>query len=350
MKFGSLPRVRLANLPTPIQEMPNLTKLLDGAKLWVKRDDLTGLALGGNKARKLEYLMGDVLDKDCNYVVTHAGFHSNWCTQTAAACRKLGLGIVLVKTAPHDNWEPENWDANHLLHKLMGAEIEVTKPDNLRTKLDAQMERLRKEGYRPYYMPVGGSVALGAMGYVNAILEIINQSQEMEVPFDYIVHCTGSGGTQAGLVMGVKAFNSEIKIISVADDSSPPEEHIAKALPIIKEAENILGFNIKVTNEDLTVLNDFGGGGYGFISEEKINAVKILAETEGIFIDPVYTAPAVAQMIDLVKKKKFRKDSNVLFLHTGGTAALFSYKDPFKANIIGEKLPWTIPPWSPKSG
>ncbi|MBM3292415.1 D-cysteine desulfhydrase family protein, partial [Candidatus Bathyarchaeota archaeon] len=304
MKFGSLPRIKLANLPTPIQEMPNLTKLLGGPKLWIKRDDLTGLAFGGNKARKLEYLMGDVLAKGCDYVVTHAGFHSNWCTQTAAACRRLGIGVVLIKTASTDDWEPDEWNSNHLLHKLMDAEIEVSRSEDVKQKVDAQMERLRKEGHKPYYMPVGGSVMLGAMGYMNAVLEIMNQSQEMGVYFNYIVHCTGSGGTQAGLVLGVKAFNSDTKIISVADDSSPPDEHIAKAWPIINEARKTLGINISVTDEDLNVLNDFGGGGYGFISEEKIEAVKFLAETEGIFLDPVYTAPAMAQLIDLVKKKK----------------------------------------------
>jgi L-cysteate sulfo-lyase len=349
LKFGSLPRVKLANLPTPIQEMPNLTKRFGGPKLWMKRDDLTGLAFGGNKARKLEYLMGDVVAKGCDYVVTHAGFQSNWCTQAAAACRKLGLGIVLVKTASSDGWEPMDWDANHLLHKLMGAEIEVTRPENAKSMLGSQMERLRREGHKPYYMPVGGSVALGAMGYVNAVLEILNQSQEMGLYFNYLVHCTGSGGTQAGLVMGTKAFNSETRIISVADDSSPPEEHRAKAWPIINEAKSLLGFDINVTDEDLTVLNEFGGGGYGFISEEKINAVKIFAETEGIFIDPVYTAPAAAQMIALIKRNKFHKDDNVLFLHTGGSVALFSYKEPIKAYLQGNKLPWTVPPWSPRA-
>jgi L-cysteate sulfo-lyase len=349
MKLDSLPRVKLANLPTPIQELPNLTKMLKGPRIWVKRDDLTGLAFGGNKARKLEYLMGDVLAKKCDYVVTHAGFQSNWCTQTASACKKLGLGIILIKTGPMDGYDPINWSGNHLLHKLMGAEVEVTQPDKVKAIISEQMNRLTQEGHNPYYMPIGGSVALGAAGYVNAILEIMNQSIEMGVHFDYLVHCTGSGGTQAGLVIGAKALNSGIRIISVADDSNPIEEHIGKATPIIEEAMSVLGIDASITAEDLVVYNDFGGGGYGFTSDQKFEAVKILAETEGLFIDPVYTAPALASMINMVKQKKFRKHDNILFLHSGGSVALFAYMDPFKAYLLGKKMPWTIPPWSPAS-
>ena len=349
MKLESLPRARLANLPTPIQELPNLTKKLGGPKIWVKRDDLTGLAFGGNKARKLEYLMGDVLAKGGDYVVTHAGFHSNWCTQTAAACKKLGLGIVLVKNGPKDGWEPADWDSNHLLHKLLGAEVQVARPENVKAIVDEQMERLRREGHKPYYMPVGGSIFLGAAGYMNAVLEIMNQSQQMGIHFDYAIHCTGSGGTQAGLVFGAKALNSGIKIISVADDSSPAEEHIAKAKPIIEEAKKALGIDVNLTEEDLKVYNDFGGGGSGYISKEKIEAVKTFAETEGIFIDPVYTAPAAATMIDMVKRGKFKNSENVLFIHTRGSVALFAYKEPFKAYLQGKELPWTIPAWSPNA-
>jgi L-cysteate sulfo-lyase len=349
MKLDSLPRVKLANLPTPIQELPNFTKLLKGPKIWVKRDDLTGLAFGGNKARKLEYLMGDVVAKKCDYVVTHAGFQSNWCTQTAAACKKLGLGIVLVKAGPMEGYDPLSWNGNHLLHKLMGAEVEVARPDMVNTIITEQMDRLIKEGHKPYYMPIGGSVALGAAGYVNAVLEIMNQSIGMGVHFDHLVHCTGSGGTHAGLVIGAKALNSGIHVIAVADDSSPIEEHIGKAKPIIDEARSVLGIDVNIADEDLVVYNDFGGGGYGFTSGQKIEAVKILAETEGLFIDPVYTAPAVASLMNMVKQKKFRQSDNVLFLHSGGSVALFAYMDPIKAYLQGKKMPWTIPPWSPAS-
>jgi L-cysteate sulfo-lyase len=349
MKLGSLRRAKLANLPTPIQELPNLTKKLGGPKIWVKRDDLTGLAFGGNKARKLEYLMGDVLSKGCDYVVTHAGFHSNWCTQAASACKKLGIGIVLVKNAPRDGWEPADWDGNHLLHKLMGAEVYVARPENVKAVVDEQMERLRRGGHKPYYMPVGGSVVLGAVSYINAVLEIMYQSQQMGVHFDYIIHCTGSGGTQAGLVIGAKALNSGSKIISIADDSSPAEEHIAKARPIIEEARSVLSLEVDITDEDLKVYNEFGGGGYGFISKEKIEAVKTFAETEGVFIDPVYTAPAAATMIDWVKRGKFKEGENILFLHTGGSVALFAYRAPIKAYLQGKELPWTIPEWSPRA-
>ena len=349
MKLASIPRVRLANLPTPIQELPNLSKALGGPRIWVKRDDLTGLAFGGNKARKLEYLIGDALAKGSDYIVTHAGFQSNWCTQAAAAARKLGLGIVLIKNGPKDGYDPSDWDGNHLLHRLMGAEIDVVRPENMKATIDAHMERLRREGHRPYYMPVGGSVAMGAAGYINAMLEIMQQSAEMGVHFDYLIHCTGSGGTHAGLVMGAKALNSGVKIIGVADDSSPKEEHIGKARRIIEEARIVLGFDVQVPDEDLIVYNDFGGGGYGFISREKAEAVKLFAETEGLMIDPVYTAPAVATLTDLCRKRFFKRGENVLFLHTGGAVALFPYKAPLRACIEGKPLPWTIPDWSPRA-
>jgi len=349
MKLGSLPRAKLANLPTPIQELPILSKKLGGPRIWVKRDDLTGLAFGGNKARKLEYLMGDALAKKADVIVTGAGFHSNWCTQTAAAARKLGLDISLIKNGPKDGWEPKEWDGNHLLHELMGAEIKVVSPEKFKGTLDAEMEAQRKKGKNPYFIPVGGSVPLGAAGYVNAMLETFNQSSDLGVDFDYLVHGTGSGGTQAGLVMGAKALNTGTKILGAAVGWTSVEEQQAGVNKIIQDSHDILDLEVEIPLSDIIVYNEYVGGGYGFISPEKAEAVKVLAETEGLFIDPVYTATAMACLIDLCRKKKFKKRDNVLFLHTGGAVALFPYRAPLKAYATGKPSPWKIPDWSPQA-
>jgi L-cysteate sulfo-lyase len=349
MKLGSLPRVRFANLPTLIKEMPNLSKKLGGPHIWIKRDDLTGVAFGGNKARKLEYLMGDAIAKKADIIVTGAGFHSNWCTQTAAAARMLGLDIVLVKKGPRDNWEPTEWDGNHLLHELMGAEIKVVRPEKFNSTIEAEMETKRKAGRNPYFIPIGGSVPLGAAGYVNAMLETFNQSSELGVDFDYLIHGTGSGGTQAGLVMGARALNTGTKIIGAAVDWTSKEEQQADVNKIIRDSRDVLNLEVEIPLSDIIVYNEYVGGGYGFISKEKAEAVKVLAETEGILIDPVYTATAMACLIDLCKKKKFKKSDNVLFLHTGGAVALFPYREPLKAYSKGKQLPWTVPDWSPQA-
>jgi len=350
MKFSSLPRARLASLPTPLQFLPNLTKRLGGPRIWVKRDDLTGLAFGGNKARKLEYLMGDAIEKKADYIVTGAGFHSNWCTQAAAAAAKLGLKIRLIKSGPSEGYDGETWDGNHLLHRLMGAEIQVVKPEGFMAAMEASMSELKEKGHNPYYMPVGGSIALGAAGYINAMLELTYQQADQGVQFDYLVHATGSGGTQAGLVTGAKAFNAGMKVVGAAVGWTEKEDQANKVKSIMVDAKKQFELDFNLSDGDVVVYNEYVGGGYGFMSEQKLEAVKVLAETEGIMIDPVYTATAMACLLDLVRRKKFTKKHNVVFLHTGGAVALFPYREPLKAYVTGQKLPWTIPKWSPQSG
>jgi len=349
MKFSALPRARLASLPTPLQYLPNLTKKLGGPRIWVKRDDLTGLAFGGNKARKLEYLMGDALEKKADYIVTHAGFHSNWCTQTAAAAVKLGMKIRLIKTGPSKGYDGESWDGNHLLHRLMGVEVLVVRPEDTRPTIDASMKELKDKGYNPYYMPVGGSIALGAAGYINAMLELTYQQADQGIQFSHLVHATGSGGTQAGLVAGAKAFNAGIKVIGAMTSPNEKEAQANKVKEITLDSKKQFELDFSLLDDDVVVYNEYAGGGYGFMSEGKAEAVKMLADTEGMMIDPVYTAVAAACLIDLARKKKLTKKDNVVFLHTGGVAALFPYREPLKAYVQGKSLPWTIPKWSPQS-
>ena len=349
MKFNSLPRVRLAALPTPLQPLPHLTKYLGGPEIWIKRDDLTGLAFGGNKARKLEYLMADAVNSGADVIVTGAGYHSNWCTQTAAAAKKLGIEIKLVKSGPREGYEGEQWDGNHLLHRLFNADITVVKPDMFQPTLDKTMEQLREQGRHPYFIPVGGSVPLGAAGYYNAVLELTYQSAEEGIQFDYLVHGTGSGGTQAGLVMGAKALNTNMKIIGAAVGWGERQDMIDKVKQIVEDSRTLFELDFNLEEGDITVYNEYVGGGYGVMSPEKAEAVKLLAELEGICIDPVYTAVAMACLIDLVRKNGFRSDQKIVFLHTGGAVALFPYREALKAYMEGKEFPWKVPEWSPLS-
>ena len=344
MKIGALPRVKLANLPTPLQEAPNLSKALGGPRIMVKRDDLTGLAFGGNKTRKLEFLMADALKEESDVIVTMAGFQSNWCTQVAAASRKLGMECVLIKRGPLDGYDPEDYDGNHLLHFLMGAEIKVVTSGNVKRVYEETMEELREKGHRPHLLTATGSTPRGVMGYVNALLELLSQIVNMGVKIDYIIHATGSGGTMAGLILGSKAFNTGIEVIGAAD--SPGKEWMVERVTVLaNESAEYLGLDLSVNQEEITVYDEYAGPKFGFLTDEKAEAVKLAAETEGLILDPVYTGTSMANLIGLIREGFFKPDDTVVFLHTGGSAALFPYKAPLKAYGLGKRMPWRVPPW-----
>lgn len=349
MKIGALPRVRLANLPTPLQELRNLSRTLGGPRIFVKRDDMTGLAFGGNKTRKLEYILADALRLGADYLVTGAGFHSNWCTQTVAAASKLGMKVVLIKTGPRDGYEPDEYDGNHLLQSLMGAEIKVARPENVQEVFEKTMEELKSGGHEPYLLRSAGSTPLGVVGYINAMIEITSQAVDMGVDIDYLVHATGSGGTQAGLVIGSKALNTETKIIGSTTGGRPKENQAENVKNLIEESLAFLEMSLDIVNDDIIVYDQYSGGGYGFVSESKIEAIRLAAETEGLLLDPVYSSSSMACLIDLCRKRFFNPEDVVVFLHTGGAAALFPYKAPIRACMKGEAVPWIIPPWSPLS-
>jgi len=344
MRLSDAPRVRLANLPTPLQEAPNLSKALGGPRILVKRDDLTGLAFGGNKTRKLEFLMADAVSNGADVVVTGAGHQSNWCTQTAAAARKLGMKCVLIKSGPIDGYDPEEYDGNHLLHFLLGADIKVATSGNTKRVYDETMEELKKKGHRPYLLTAAGSTPPGVLGYVNAVLEIVSQAVERGIKIDYIVHATGSGGTMAGLVLGAKALNTGIKIIG--SSVSPGKERMVKNVTrLVNESAEHLEIKLRVTEDEITVYDEYAGSGYGVLTDEKAEAVKLAAETEGLFLDPVYTGTSMANLIGLSRERFFKKDDVVVFVHTGGSSALFPYRTPLKAYGFGKPIPWRVPPW-----
>lgn len=348
MKLNILPRIKLANLPTPLQELPRLSKALNGPKIYVKRDDLTGLAFGGNKTRKLEYLMADAIQNKADYIVTGAGFQSNWCTQTAAVANQLGMKTVLIKTGPKEEFDPNDYDGNHLLHCLLGAEIKVVKPVNFASTTENIMAELQATGHRPFLLTAAGSTPRGVAGYINAVLELTSQAVAQGIKIDYLVHASGSGGTQAGLIIGAKAFSTGIKILASTTGGQSSQKLIKTVTCLVEEAREFLELNMHISKDDVVAYDEYAGAGYGYMTEGKVEAIKLAAETEGLFIDPVYTGSAMACLIGLCRNNFFNSDDVVVFLHTGGTPALFPYKAPLKAHALKRKLSWTIPPWSPE--
>jgi len=259
------------------------------------------------------------------------------------------MKVVLVKSGPRDGYEPMDIDGNNLLHHLMGAEIKVARPENTEKVIEETMEELRAGGHRPYRLRATGSTPPSVMGYVNTILELTEQAVDMGIDIDYLVHASGSGGTQAGLVLGAKMFSTGIRVLGVTTGGKTEEGQIERVSGLVKEGAELLELSVEFEPGDVTVYNDYAGDGYSYVTDGKMEAVKLAAETEGLMLDPVYTASSMACLIDLCRKGFFKPDDMVVFLHTGGPAALFPYKEPLKAYLEGEKRPWTIPPWSPAS-
>ena len=347
MQIAKLPRVRLASLPTPLQPMPRLTKKLGGPQLYIKRDDLTGLAFGGNKLRKLEFLLGDACAKEADIIISGVqGFQSNHLCQTAAAATKLGMDVMLVKTGPHDDYDPQEYDGNHLLQFMLGAQMRIYHPKRA-PRLEDIANELRAQGRTPYIISQAGSTGLGTIGYANTVRELLNQTTQMGIHADYIIHATGSGGTQAGLVLGAKALNTGIKILGVSvTDPTRTATSIQRVSNLVLDAAQLLAVDFSIDTDDITILDDYSRKGYGVVDEKKILAIQLLAQTEGIFTDPVYSGTALAGLIDLVRKARLTKKHHVIFLHTGGNVALFPYRNPITSILKNDNPSWTTPPWS----
>ncbi len=316
-----LSRVSLAYLPTPLDEMPRLREALGGGpQLLIKRDDQTGLATGGNKTRKLEFVVADALAQGANTLITAGGPQSNHCRQTAAAAAKLGLRCVLVLGG-----EPvpqEAWQGNLLLDALLGAEIRWS---GSRTREEVMAETaaaLESEGAKPYVIPVGASVPLGAAGYVAAVEELAEQLDTRNITVDRIVFASGSAGTHAGILLGVRALGLKARAEGVCDGANA-DEVLEKVKIMASKTIELLGLDIQLTDEDYVLHGNLGQSGYGVITEAEREAIHLLAQTEGIIVDPVYTGRALAGLIDLVRQGTFGQDETVLFWHTGGVAGLF---------------------------
>jgi D-cysteine desulfhydrase family pyridoxal phosphate-dependent enzyme len=317
-------RICFAGFPTPVQRMPNLSRVLGGPNLFIKRDDMTDLAFGGNKARKLEFVFADAEEKGTDVIIAAGVVQSNCVCMVAAAARKLGMKPVLVLQGK----EPEVYDGNLLLDRLLSAEIRFA--DNLgwdvSGKLVSVAKEFREKGYRPYIIPLGATTPLSILGYAVAMEELVNQFDEAGKSLDSVVCGCGTGGTQAGLLLGAKLLGVDTKIlgVSVFADRSGVSEQITK---LVNDAAELLEVDLSVSAGDVTVFDEYINEGYGVLNEPVAEAIKLTAETEGIFLDPVYTGKAMTALIDLIKKDYFKEEDNIVFLHTGGLPALFLYRN-----------------------
>lgn len=330
MDIARFPRIRLGHLPTPLEPMENLSRALGGPRLWIKRDDCTGLSTGGNKTRKLEFLMAEALARKADIVITQGATQSNHARQTAAAAARLGMRChILLEDRTGSTDASYTGNGNVLLDHLHGAAVE-RRPggSDMQAEMEAVAARLTDTGQRPYVIPGGGSNPLGALGYVNAALELVNQSAERGLRIDHLVHATGSAGTQAGLVVGLQALNSLIRLLGIGV-RAPREKQEAMVHDLGRRTWELLGLRGELRREAVTANCDYVGGGYGVPTPGMVEAVTLLAQTEGLLLDPVYSGKGMAGLIDLVRKGRFKKDENVVFLHTGGSVALFGYPSAF---------------------
>jgi L-cysteate sulfo-lyase len=320
MLTGDLERIPLAHLPTPLEEMPRLRAALGGGpRLLVKRDDQTGLATGGNKTRKLEFLVAEALAQKADTLVTVGGPQSNHCRQTAAAAAKMGLRCALVlggQPLPEAEWE-----GNLLLDDLLGAELHWAGDRDRDVVVAEVAEALEIGGARPYVIPLGGSVPTGASGYVAAVEELAEQLAERGDHVERIVFASGSAGTQAGLLVGVKALGLGARVEGVNVDKEG--DLIDKVRTLAAATATHLGLEMRFAERDFILHDAYGRPGYGVITDAEREAIRLLARTEGIICDPVYTGRALAGLIDLVRQGVFSPDETILFWHTGGAAGLF---------------------------
>jgi L-cysteate sulfo-lyase len=330
MDIARFPRVRLGHFPTPLEPMDNLTRVLGGPRLWIKRDDCTGLSTGGNKTRKLEFLMAEAQAQQADVVITQGATQSNHARQTAAAAAKLGMQCHILLEDRTGYTAPAYTDnGNVLLDRLHGATVERRAGgSNMQAEMEAVAARLAQAGQRPYVIPGGGSNPLGALGYVNAALELLNQSVEMGLRIDVLVHATGSAGTQAGLVAGLAAMNSAIELFGIGV-RAPREKQEGMVYDLACRTWALLGLRGELPRAAVQANCDYVGGGYGLPTPGMVEAVSLLARTEGILLDPVYSGKGMAGLIDLVRKGHFERGQNIVFLHTGGSVALFGYPQTF---------------------
>lgn len=332
-------RFPLAFLPTPLHPLPGLSEALSAGaqppasslQLWIKRDDQTGLAGGGNKTRKLELLVADALAQGADTLITTGATQSNHCRQTAAAAAKAGLGCQLVLGGQ----SPEIANGNLLLDKLLGAEIHWTTRENRLPRLHALEDELRVAGRHPYFITYGGSDPVGATGYVLALEELYGQSRARGIPLDAIVVASSSGGTQAGLIVGAWQLGWDVPILGISIDETAAnlQAHVAD---LATRTAAHLGRPHTFVAADVRVDDSYLGGGYGIMGDLEREAIRLMAHTEGILLDPVYTGRAFGGLVDILRSNPAGLESpvrsgaaNILFWHTGGGPALFAYAQDF---------------------
>ena len=330
MHLARFPRRFIAHLPTPLERLDRLSAELGGPEIWIKRDDCTGLSTGGNKTRKLEFLMADAELNGADTVITQGATQSNHARQTAAFAARLGMAChILLEDrtgSTHDNY---NNNGNVLLDHLHGATTEKRPGGvDMAAEMEAVAQQMRQDGKKVYIIPGGGSNPIGALGYVNCAFELLQQTNAAGLKVDHIVHATGSAGTQAGLITGLKAMNAQIPLlgIGVRAPRAKQEENVFKLACATAEK---LGCPDVVQRGDVVANTDYVGEGYGIPTEGGLEAIRMFAELDSILLDPVYSAKGAAGFIDLIRKGHFKKGERVVFLHTGGSVALFGYDFAF---------------------
>ena len=330
---GRFEQAPLAHLPTPFEEMPTLAAELGGPRLFVKRDDQTGLAFGGNKARKLDFILADAVAKGSDSVITWAGVQSNWARMTAAGSRRLGMDPILVLQRG-ENQSVAPADGNLLLDRILGADVRIIEPGEDREAMVDEIAATEREaGRKPYVVSVGGSrtggsmdLPLGSVAYANCFRELVAQARDAGVTITHVVHASGSGSTQAGLVVGAKMLAPDVRIIGISTGGSKaPSE--ANVLAIAQETVEAMGLDVEVGPSDVVVHDEYVGEGYGILNEDVVETIALTARTEGILLDPVYTGKAMTGLFDMARTGQFSDTDVVVFLHTGGTPALFPYRE-----------------------
>ncbi len=324
-KLHKLPRQLLGFLPTPLVELKRLARLLNGPRLWIKRDDQTGLAFGGNKTRKLEFLLGDALAQGADTLVTGGAAQSNHCRQTAAAAAACGLECHLALGGS----APSLANGNLLLDQLLGAQVHWCGERRKGEDIPQIVAQLKAAGRTPYVVPYGGSSAVGALGYVDATRELLAQLAASGERMTHMVFASSSGGTHAGLLVGQRVFGHECRIIGIRNEKNHPgEQSLAESiLQLASDASALIGTGAGYSKKDLQLRDDFVEGGYGVVGDAEREAIALLARHEGILLDPVYTARAMAGLIGMIRSREFSREDSVLFWHTGGGPALFAYAD-----------------------
>lgn len=326
MQLARFPRRRYTPHFTPLEPLPRLSEALGGPEVWIKRDDLLGLAAGGNKTRKLEFLVADALAQGADTLVTVGAPQSNHCRLTLAAAAKEGLKcrLVLEQRVP-GSYDP-NGSGNNFLYNLIGAEtiVVVTAGDDLDAALQKVAGEVEALGRKAYVIPGGGSNALGALGYVACAHEIAAQSFEQGVSFERIVVASGSCGTHSGLLVGARSVHFDAPIVGI-NVRRPRAEQEANVLKLARETAALLGIDAPEA-KDVAARDEWVGPGYSLPSEEMIEAVRMLARLEGVLLDPVYSGKAMAGLIAMARSGELKRGERVLFLHTGGSPALYAYQ------------------------
>ena len=331
MPLVNLPRVNLGFFPTPLQELTNLSKALDGPRIFTKREDLTGLGAGGNKGRHLEFVLADVQRSGADTVVSTLSSQSNYCLQLAAAACKLNMNAGFVL---YEGEHPEV-QGNLLLQKILNSKIKILKGDRLTgeyaANVDKEMDKMAQEyirmGHKPVCIKYGNDSYydnLAVIGWVDGAEELLQQLQVDKINARYLVVSVGTANTSAGLILGLKLLKSPLKFVGISIGRSK-EELIGRIIQKANAAANLMSWDVKITPEDMTLYDEYIGEKYGVPTKECLEAIKLVAQTEGFFLDPVYTGKGMAGLIDLIRKGTFTPDDTVVFLHTGGLPAIFAY-------------------------